>query len=135
MLAYVRLSNQRDPGKGTECTVYEPTGEKHTFVYPSGSLSHVSFLNISRDGRFVAALGNDVSHRQDTPAARLLVWNVDSQELVLNQLQPRELNRMEFSPDGSMVIEPAGASIAVLFSSGNSSAATAPDRLLPSING
>jgi WD40 repeat protein len=104
MLAYVRLANQRDSGKGTECAVYEPTGEKYTFVYPSGSLSHVSFLNISRDGRFVAALGNDVSHQQDQPAARLLIWNVDTQELVLNQVQSRELNRVEFSPDGTMVV-------------------------------
>ena len=104
MYAYSQKSSSGDRGQGTECMVFESTGEKYSFSYPPDSFSHVSFLNISRDGRFVVALGNDFAHQQDKPAARLLVWNVDSKELVLNQVQSRELNRVEFSPDGSLLV-------------------------------
>lgn len=103
MKAYQPLSTSSESGMETECTFYESTGEKYTFIYPPDSFGHVSFLNISRDGQFIVALGNDVAHPQDKPATRLLVWNVDSQELVLNQLQPLELNRVEFSLDGSLL--------------------------------
>ncbi len=88
---------------GSECTVFEPTGEKTTFTFPSQSFSHVSCLNISPDGKLIVALGNEVSHKRDAPACRILVWDVGSQKIVMNQVQHRELNRAEFSPDGQLL--------------------------------
>lgn len=88
------------PTVSPACFVYEPTGEKLTFAYPDASFRHVSFLNISEDGRYLAALGNDVSHEKNHPACRLLVWNLDTKEILVNRVMPRELNRAEFSSDG-----------------------------------
>ncbi len=85
------------------CSVYEPTGEAYTFEYPKDGFQHISFLNISPDGQRIVVLGIDASHQKDQPASRLIVWDVDSREIVLDQVQPRELNRVEFSPDGSLL--------------------------------
>ena len=97
------LSEVNKPAPPTSCTVYEPTGEKLTFSYPEGTFSHISFLNISDDGKRIVVLGNDTAHQKDQPVCRLIVWDVDSQAILLNQVQHRELNRIEFSPDGSML--------------------------------
>jgi serine/threonine protein kinase len=90
-----------EPVRPAGVSVYEPSGDKKTFEFPDQTIGHNSFTEVSRDGRFVAALGNDVTHEREKPACRLLVWNVESGELVLNRLEHRELNRMEFSRDGN----------------------------------
>ncbi len=84
-------------------TVFEPGQETRNFDYPSDAFSHISFLNISEDGRFVGALGNDKNHRHADPACRLIVWNVETQDIVLDHLEKRRLNRFAFNRDGSRV--------------------------------
>lgn len=53
--------------------VYEPSGEKYFFEYPAESFSHVSFLNISRDGKRVVALGNAREFTSEQPVCRVIV--------------------------------------------------------------
>ena len=83
--------------------VYDPNAEPRTWTYPADTFSHISFLDISGDGRFVGALGNDVTHVHGQPACRLRVWNVETQELVLDHLENRRLNRFVFNRDGSRI--------------------------------
>ena len=83
--------------------VYDPNSEPRTWTYPADTFSHISFLDISGDGRFVGALGNDVTHVHGQPACRLRVWNVETQELVLDHLENRRLNRFVFNRDGSRI--------------------------------
>ncbi len=89
-----------DQGSSTSCSVIEPTGQVHTFDYPSDGFKHISALTISSDGSLVAVIGYDASHSQETPASRICIWHVDSKQLILNQVYPREINRFSFSPDG-----------------------------------
>ncbi len=84
-------------------TVFGPGKEALEFQYPTDMFSHISFLNISQDGRFVGVLGNDMKHQYSEPACRLLVWNVDTQEIVLDHVQTRRLNRFVFNRNGSRV--------------------------------
>jgi serine/threonine protein kinase/Tol biopolymer transport system component len=84
-------------------SVYEPTGERRSFEYPADSFSHVSFLNISPDGKRVVALGNAKEYISEQPACRVIVWDVESNAIVLNQVLSRQVNRIEFSPDGMRV--------------------------------
>ena len=88
----------------TPFAVWEKSGEKRTFQFPADSLNHLSFVSLSGDGRRVAAIGNDVSHERGKPACRLLVWDVDSGELLLNQVDQRELNRLTLSRDGKLLV-------------------------------
>ncbi len=92
------------PFGGAEFHVWEVSGgkaEKRSFVYPQDTIRHVSFLAISEDGRYVGALGIDPSHTRENPCCHLLVWQVDSGELVLDKQEPRELSRLALSRDGS----------------------------------
>lgn len=90
LLAY---SPSQRPGQATQgFDLWDEQGEKKSFVYPSDSLSHVSNLAISPDGRLVAAIGIDPSHRRDAPATRILVWHVANGELAHNWVESRELS-------------------------------------------
>jgi hypothetical protein len=81
--------------------VYEPNGTQRTFKIPTKeSIRYLSFLDISRDGRLVAAIGNDDSDKPERRVCRLMVWDVDSGKLLLDRAENRELNRLEFSRDG-----------------------------------
>ncbi len=92
-----------DQGSSTSCSVIEPTGQVHTFDYPSDGFKHISALTISSDGSLVAVIGYDPSHSQENPASRICVWHVDSKQLILNQVYQREINRFSFSPDGKKI--------------------------------
>ncbi len=87
------------PTRGFE--VWDVNGEKRSFDFPDDSLTHVSFLKISPDGRFVAAIGLDPLHKPEKPAVRILAWNYETRELVQNLVESRELNRLQFNADGS----------------------------------
>ncbi len=84
-------------------TIYAKGHEPIEFRYPTDSFSHISFLNISQDGRFVGALGNDKRHTLEEPISRLVVWNADTQEVVFDQVQMRRLNHFVFNHDGSRI--------------------------------
>lgn len=92
-----------DQGSSTSCSVVEPTGQVHTFTYPNDGFKHISALNISRDGTHVVVIGYDASHAKGKEATRICVWNVDSKQLILNEVYEREVNRVSFSPDGKKV--------------------------------
>ncbi len=92
-----------DQGSSTSCSVVDPTGQVHTFTYPKDAFKHISALNISSDGTHVVVLGYDVTHAVEKAAARICIWNVDSKQLILNEVYPRELNRVSFSPDGKKI--------------------------------
>ncbi len=81
--------------------VYDPASAPRKWQYPDDTFSHISYLDISEDGRFVGVLGNDVTHTHDEPACRLRVWNFETQELILDHLENRRLNRFAFNQDGS----------------------------------
>lgn len=87
--------------KADGLSVYGPNQMKREFTYPVAMFSHVSQSTISEDGRFVAVVGNDVDHKPQAPATRLLVWNIETQKLSLNQVDKREWNRVELNQDGS----------------------------------
>lgn len=86
-----------------ECSVYEPAGTKITIKYPANSFSYVCRLSISPDGKRVAAVGLDVTHKPESPACRMIVWDVDSAEVLLNKVLQREINQLAFSPDGTLI--------------------------------
>ena len=98
--AYWPSANSR---LATEFEVWDPQGSRRTIKLPEGSLSHLSFLTISNDGRFVAALGNDGSHTRTTPVCRLLTWNAATGESQLDLTIPGEFNRLRFSDDASLL--------------------------------
>jgi serine/threonine protein kinase/tetratricopeptide (TPR) repeat protein/WD40 repeat protein len=83
--------------------VWDPQGSRRTIKLPEGSLSHLSFLTISSDGRFVAALGNDSTHTRTNPLCRLLIWNAATGELQLNQTAIGEFNRLRFTDDAAQL--------------------------------
>jgi len=84
--------------------VWVADGTRRAFKFPPDRLSHLSYLAISDDGRLVAALGNDVSHRREEPACRLLVWNIETGALTWDHVEPGEFNRLGFSQDASRLV-------------------------------
>jgi len=86
-----------------ECSVYEPTGKQITIPYPKNSFSSVCRMNISADGQRVAVIGLDVTHQNESPACRVIVWSVDTAEIVLNKVLQKEVNQVKFSPDGTLI--------------------------------
>ena len=93
-----------EPPPPAEFAVWEPSGEKRVMAIPPDALSHLSFVHLSQGGQRVAALGNDVSHQRAAPVCRLLIWDVGSGQLVLNQTYPRELNRLALNHDGTLAL-------------------------------
>jgi serine/threonine protein kinase/tetratricopeptide (TPR) repeat protein/WD40 repeat protein len=87
-----------------EFDVWDPQGSRRTIKLPEDSLSHLSFLTISSDGRFVAALGNDSTHTRANPLCRLLTWNAATGELQLNQTLSGEFNRVRFTDDAAQLV-------------------------------
>ena len=63
-------------------------------------MTRLSNVQLSPDGRLVAAIGLDATHQTMQPAVRILVWELATGALLQNWLEPRELNRLLFSNDG-----------------------------------
>ena len=82
--------------------VYDPKANPKHWTYPDKSLDRVLDFCISRDGRFVAVIG-EPPQASGKPASQLFVWTVDSQELILNRLENRWLNRVALNSDGSRI--------------------------------
>ncbi len=98
-------SSQQDEG-ATEregFVVTDPYADAKHWTYPEGTFTRASSLAISEDGRFVAAIGKELTHTPEQPACRLLVWDIDSKEIILNHLESRLLDHVTLSPDGSRV--------------------------------
>ena len=62
-----------------------------------------TYLQISADGRYVAAVTVDPSHQRGHPACRILARAVESGQLVFNKIEHRELNRSAFIRDGQLL--------------------------------
>ncbi len=85
-------------------TIYRPGDEPIQIAYPEETYSHISQVTLSRDGKFVAVIGNAIDHRPTAPSVRIMIWDIDSRQVVFNQTEKREFNRIELNRDASGVI-------------------------------
>lgn len=95
--------------------VYDPNGQPKRWTAPGESFGKASGITISEDGRFVAVVGKEVTHTPENPVCRILVWNVETQELVLDRVENRLLTNLALSPDGSHVAGYCSANDSPLF--------------------
>jgi WD40 repeat protein len=80
--------------------VFDPATPLRKFDPPADTLTSLAYMQLSPDGRLVATIGLDASHKMGQPACRILVWNFVSGELLHSLVENRELNRIRFSQDG-----------------------------------
>jgi serine/threonine protein kinase/WD40 repeat protein len=85
-------------------TIYCPSDEPIQIAFPEQTFSHISQVTLSGDGKFVAVVGNAIDHGPSTPSVRIMIWNIDSRQIVFNQTEKREFNRIELNRDASGVI-------------------------------
>ncbi len=85
-------------------SIYRPGDDPIQISYPENTFSHISQVTVSRDGKFVAAIGNAIDHRPSAPSVQVVIWDIDRRQIVFNQNEKREFNRIELNHDASGVI-------------------------------
>jgi tetratricopeptide (TPR) repeat protein/serine/threonine protein kinase/WD40 repeat protein len=87
-------------GRAPSVQVFDPAAPLRKFDSPADTLTSLAYMQLSPDGRLVAAIGLDASHKASRPACRIVVWNFASGEVLHSLVENRELNRIRFSQDG-----------------------------------
>ena len=102
--AFGSLSANISANVASGISIYRPGDDLIQISYPENTFSHISQVTLSRDGKFVAAIGNAVDHRPSAPSVQVVIWDIDSRQIVFNQNEKREFNRVELNHDASGVI-------------------------------
>lgn len=104
MTALGSISANISPNVASGISIYRPGDDPIQITYPENTFSHISQVTLSRDGKFVAAIGNAIDHRPSAPSVQVVIWDIDSRQVVFNQNEKREFNRIELNHDASGVI-------------------------------
>lgn len=102
--AFGLASNSISKNVTSGISIYRPGDEPIQITYPEETFSHISQVTLSRDGKFAAVIGNAVEHQPNEPSVRIMIWNIDTRQVVFNQTEKHELNRIELNHDASGVI-------------------------------
>ncbi len=104
MAAFGTPTDRVSENVASNISIFQPGQDPIKLAYPENTFLHISQISTSRDGKFVAVIGNAIDHQITKPSVQTIVWNIDTQQIIFSQNVKQEFNRVELNHDASGMV-------------------------------